>query len=98
MNETLEALVNRTQPPQTPGHNEIRLNYATQVETAPPVIAVFSNHPDAVPEHYIRYLHNGFRAEYGFTGNPLRIVLRQKNSPATDGRRVRGERRWVKAE
>lgn len=98
VNETLEALVNRTQPPQTPGHNEIRLNYATQVETAPPVIAVFSNHPDAVPEHYIRYLHNGFRAEYGFTGNPLRIVLRQKNAPATDGRRVRGERRWVKAE
>jgi acyl-phosphate glycerol 3-phosphate acyltransferase len=33
VNETLEALVNRTQPPQTPGHNEIRLNYATQVET-----------------------------------------------------------------
>ena len=98
VNETLEALINRTQPPQTPGHNEIRLNYATQVETAPPVIAVFSNHPDAVPEHYIRYLHNGFRAEYGFTGNPLRIVLRQKNSPATDGRRVRGQRRWVKAE
>ena len=98
VNETLEALVNRTQPPQTPGHNEIRLNYATQVETAPPVIAVFSNHPDAVPEHYIRYLHNGFRAEYGFTGNPLRIVLRQKNAPATDGRRVRGQRRWVKAD
>lgn len=98
VNETLEALINRTQPPQTPQHQEIRLNYATQVETAPPVIAVFSNHPDAVPEHYVRYLHNGFRAEYGFTGNPLRIVLRQKNAPATDGRRVRGERRWVKAE
>lgn len=98
VNDTLEALTNRTQPPQTAGHNEIRLNYATQVETAPPVIAVFSNHPDAVPEHYVRYLHNGFRAEYGFTGNPLRIVMRQKNAPATDGRRVRGERRWVKAD
>lgn len=96
INDTLEALVNRTQPPQTPGHNEIRLNYATQVETAPPVIAVFSNHPDAVPEHYIRYLHNGFRAEYGFTGNPLRIVMREKHAPATDGRRVRGERRTAR--
>ena len=74
VNDTLEALVQRTQPPQTAGHHEIKLNYATQVETAPPVIAVFSNHPDAVPEHYIRYLHNGFRAEYGFMGNPLRIV------------------------
>jgi GTP-binding protein len=63
------------------------------VETAPPAIAVFSNHPDAVPEHYIRYLHNGFRAEYGFIGNPLRILMRQKNAPATDHRRVRGEPR-----
>jgi GTP-binding protein len=93
VNETLEALVQRTQPPQAAGHHEIRLNYATQVETAPPAIAVFSNHPDAVPEHYIRYLHNGFRAEYGFIGNPLRILMRQKNAPATDHRRVRGEPR-----
>ena len=91
INETLEALVQRTQPPQAAGHHEIRLIYASQVETAPPVIAVFGNHPDAVVEHYIRYLHNGFRAEYGFLGNPLRIVMRAKNAPATDGRRVRGE-------
>ncbi|GJG88762.1 ribosome biogenesis GTPase Der [Gemmatimonadetes bacterium T265] len=95
VNETLEALVQRTQPPQAAGHHEIKLNYATQVETAPPVIAVFSNHPDAVPEHYIRYLHNGFRAEYGFMGNPLRIVMRHKNAPASDNRRVRGEPRRV---
>jgi GTP-binding protein len=93
VNDTLEALVQRTQPPQAAGHHEIRLNYATQVETAPPAIAVFSNHPDAVPEHYVRYLHNGFRAEYGFVGNPLRILMRQKNAPATDNRRVRGEQR-----
>jgi GTP-binding protein len=96
VNDTLEALVQRTQPPQAAGHHEIRLNYATQVETAPPAIAVFSNHPDAVPEHYVRYLHNGFRAEYGFVGNPLRILMRQKNAPATDHRRVRGERRTAR--
>ena len=94
VNDTLEALVQRTQPPQATGHHEVKLNYATQVETAPPAIAVFSNHPDAVPEHYIRYLHNGFRAAYGFIGNPLRILMRAKNPETTDdGRRVRGERR-----
>jgi GTP-binding protein len=93
INETLEALVNRTQPPQSPQHQDVRLIYASQVETAPPAIAVFGNHPDAVPEHYIRYLHNGFRAEYGFLGNPLRILMRAKNAPATDHRRVRGEGR-----
>ena len=34
--------------------------------------------PDLVEEHYVRYLHNGFRSYWGFTGNPLRIVLRRK--------------------
>jgi len=57
---------------------EIKLNYATQVETSPPTIAVFGNAPDLVEEHYIRYLHNGFRGYWGFTGNPLRIVMRRK--------------------
>ena len=56
----------------------MKLNYATQVETAPPAIAVFGNHPDLVQEHYVRYLHNGFRAAWHFTGNPLQILLRRK--------------------
>jgi GTPase len=87
VNDTLEQLTGRVQPPQNAG-NEVRLIYATQVDVAPPVIAVFGNNPDAVPEHYIRYLHNGFRAAYQFTGNPLRIVMRHKNPPPTDHRRV----------
>jgi GTPase len=77
VNATLESLVARRQPPQAAGH-EVRLMYATQVEVAPPTIAVFGNRPDLVQEHYVRYLHNGFRAAWGWTGNPLRIVLRGK--------------------
>ena len=77
VNERLGELLARLQPPQAAGR-EVRLNYATQVETAPPTIAVFGNNPDLVEEHYVRYLHNGFRASWGFTGNPLRIVMRRK--------------------
>lgn len=77
VNATLESLVARRQPPQSAG-SEVRLMYATQVEVAPPTIAVFGNRPDLVQEHYVRYLHNGFRAAWGWTGNPLRIVLRGK--------------------
>jgi GTP-binding protein len=77
VNATLESLLARRQPPQAAGH-EVRLMYATQVEIAPPTIAVFGNRPDLVQEHYVRYLHNGFRAAWGWTGNPLRIVLRGK--------------------
>jgi GTPase len=79
INDTLQSLLARRQPPQAAGR-EIKLNYATQVETSPPTIAVFGNHPELVQEHYIRFLHNGFRAAYGFTGNPLNIVLRRKSA------------------
>ena len=78
VNARLSELVVRRQPPQSPGH-EVKLNYATQVAVAPPTIAVFANRPDLVQEHYVRYLHNGFREFWGFKGSPLRILLRRKS-------------------
>lgn len=77
VNEALQELLARRQPPQAAGH-EIKLNYATQVETEPPAIVVFGNNPELLQEHYVRYLHNGFRAKWGFIGNPLRILLKKK--------------------
>jgi GTP-binding protein len=79
VNEVLQELLARRQPPQAAGH-EIKLNYATQVEVAPPTIVVFGNNPDMVQEHYVRYLHNGFREFWGFTGNPLRVLMKRKAS------------------
>ena len=78
VNERLAELLARRQPSQAAGR-EVKLNYATQVSVAPPTIAFFGNHPDLVEEHYIRFLHNGFRETYPFTGNPLRILLRRKS-------------------
>lgn len=78
VNAVLEELVRRRQPPQAAGR-EVRLHYATQVETAPPTIIVFGNNTDALEEHYVRYLHNGFREAWGFTGNPLRVQVKKKN-------------------
>ena len=77
VNNRLEELVARLQPPQASGR-EVKLMYATQVDVAPPTFAVFGNHPDLVQEHYVRYLHNGFRESWGFRGNPVRILLRRK--------------------
>ena len=77
VNEGLPGLLARRQPPQAAGR-EVKLNYATQVSVAPPTIAVFGNAPDLVAEHYLRFLHNGFRELWGFTGSPLLIVLRRK--------------------
>jgi GTPase len=77
VNTRLEELVSRLQPAQAAGR-EVKLMYATQVDVAPPTFAVFGNHPDLVQEHYVRYLHNGFRESWGFRGNPVRILLRRK--------------------
>ncbi|MBV6520980.1 MAG: GTPase Der [Gemmatimonadaceae bacterium] len=79
VNEALTSLLARRQPPQAAGR-EVKLMYATQVDVAPPTIAVFGNHPDLVEEHYVRYLHNGFREFWGFRGNPLQILLRRKSA------------------
>ncbi len=78
VNVRLAELLARRQPNQAAGR-EVKLNYATQVSVAPPTIAFFGNHPDLVEEHYLRFLHNGFRETYPFTGNPLRILMRRKS-------------------
>ena len=78
VNEALQNIVGRRQPPQAAGF-EIKLNYATQVETAPPTILIFGNNPDLLQEHYVRYLHNCFREVWGFTGNPLRLTFKRKS-------------------
>lgn len=81
VNEALSEMTAKLQPPQAAGR-EVKLNYATQVEVAPPTFAFFGNHPELIPEHYIRYLHNQMRDKWGFLGSPVRVVMRRKSSPS----------------
>jgi GTP-binding protein len=84
VNEVLRELVARTQPPHYRGM-AVRLMYATQAAVAPPTFVIFVNHPKAIPEHYMRYLQNGFRAAWKFAGSPLRLRLkgRREKEPET---------------
>jgi GTP-binding protein len=77
VNQVLEALVARNQPPQKEG-DEVKLLYASQVAVAPPLFIIISNRPDDVVEHYQRYLLHGFRAAWGFAGVPLRLRFRAR--------------------
>ena len=81
VNRVLEALVDRQQPPQPVGES-VRLLYASQIGTAPPRFAIVSNRPEAIPESYTRYLANGFREAWQFTGSPLALKLRRKRETA----------------
>ena len=77
VNRVLRELVDRNQPPQRTGQ-EVKLLYASQIGTAPPAFAVVCSHPEAVPDSYCRYLLNGFRAAWEFTGVPMRLTLKRR--------------------
>src|SRR6266487_1443364 len=81
VNRVLESLVDRQQPPQPVGES-VRLLYASQIGTAPPRFAIVSNRPEAIPEAYTRYLVNGFREAWRFTGSPLNLKLRRRRETA----------------
>ena len=81
VNDALQEIIAKLQPPQAAGR-EVKLNYATQVEVAPPTFAFFGNHPELIPEHYHRYIHNQLRDKFGFLGSPVRILMKRKSSAA----------------
>jgi GTP-binding protein len=75
VNEVLERLVRRQPPPHHRGR-PVKVKYATEVSVRPPTFAIFANFPKAIPAHYIRYLHNGFRDAWSFMGTPIRLRIR----------------------
>lgn len=66
-------------PPRSKTHKEIRINYITQVQKAPPVFSFFTNYPKEIDDNYKRFLENKIRSEFGFTGVPLTLVFKKKN-------------------
>ncbi|MEE2669162.1 MAG: ribosome biogenesis GTPase Der [Gemmatimonadota bacterium] len=75
-NQALESLIRRQPPPHSRGRR-VKLRYGTQVSVAPPTFIIFSNLSKALPEHYIRYVHNSLRDRWGFVGSPIRIRFRE---------------------
>lgn len=80
VNDVVLELAQRRPPPHYRGQT-VRLLYATQASASPPTFVIFTNQPKGIPEHYIRYLHNGFRERWGFTGTPIRIRIRGRREP-----------------
>lgn len=75
----LHAATTRVQPPQSKGRRTgrvVRILYGHQVETGPPLFLFYANEPEAVPEHYRRYLEHAIRDAFDFRGVPLRIFFR----------------------
>jgi len=79
VNDALAAILAHQPPPHHRGR-PVKIKYGTQVSTHPPTFTLFANFPKAVPAHYIRYLHNGFRERWSFLGTDIRIRIRSSRN------------------
>lgn len=66
-------------PPPTRKGRVTKINYATQIATAPPKFIVFCNYPELMHFSYMRYLENKLRESFGFEGSPMQIVFEKKH-------------------
>ncbi len=83
LNTNLLAEIAKNPPPSVRGR-DLRINYITQVSTAPPVFAFFLNHPELLPDAYKRFLERRLREMYDLRGVPISFVFRRKSPKRED--------------
>ena len=77
LNDVLNDAVSRVQPPTDKG-KRLKIYSMTQVSTKPPTFVIFVNDAELFHFSYQRYIENKLREVFGFSGTPIRIVVRQK--------------------
>ena len=77
LNQVLNEAIAIVQPPTDKG-KRLRIYYMTQASTKPPTFVVFVNDKKLFHFSYERYLINQIRKEYGLTGTPVRMIVREK--------------------
>jgi GTPase len=65
-------------PPAISSGKALRIYYASQPGTHPPVFVFHCNDPDLVQSHYKRFLENVIRKHYNFEGVPLTLEFRAR--------------------
>jgi len=80
LNRKLERILTQTQLPHYQG-KPLKVYYATQAGTRPPLFVFFVNYPQAIKEPFKRFLHNRLIKEFKFFGTPLLLEFRAKSKP-----------------
>ncbi len=57
----------------------LKLQYATQTGTKPPVFSFWCNAPDLADDNYEHFIENRLRARFDLKGTPIRMKFRLKN-------------------
>ncbi|MFN8281046.1 MAG: ribosome biogenesis GTPase Der [Saprospiraceae bacterium] len=77
LNDIMLEAINKIPPPSYRNHL-IKIKYITQIEKEYPLFAFFSNYPDEIKGNYKHYLENQLRANFRFTGTPIRMLFKEK--------------------
>ncbi len=77
MNDFVQKILKERQLPMKRGR-QLKIQYALQVKSNPPVFKFFMNNPQELPPNYRRFIEHKLREEFGFTGVPITMVFRQK--------------------
>lgn len=64
--------------PSTKGNKRLKIFYATQVRTDPPLFVMHINEKRLLHFSYERYLENQIRKAFPFEGTPIRISFRER--------------------
>ncbi|MAL16395.1 MAG: ribosome biogenesis GTPase Der [Balneola sp.] len=76
-NDFIDKMLGEKPLPMKRGR-QLKITYATQVKSNPPVFKFFMNSPHDLPPNYRRYIENKIRERFGFVGVPITMVFRQK--------------------
>lgn len=93
----LEDVVADHQPPMVKGRR-IKLRYAHQGGSNPPIIVVHGNQTSALPGSYKRYLQNKFIQVLAVKGTPIRFEFKSSDNPFEGKKNILTQRQLSKKE
>jgi len=81
LNDVLGDAMIRVQPPSDKGRR-LKIYYMTQISVAPPTFVIFCNNIQLFHFSYQRYIENCLRETFGFSGTPIKLIIRMKGEDA----------------
>jgi GTP-binding protein len=78
LNRVVQQAREGTAPRRMRG-KQLKIFYAVQVHSGPPLFRLFVNDPSLMPPAYEHYLSNRLREAFGFEGTPLRFELKARS-------------------
>ncbi|MCA9515137.1 MAG: ribosome biogenesis GTPase Der [Myxococcales bacterium] len=83
LNRFVSEVITKHTPP-VHKNRRLKIFYASQVKTAPPIFVLWVNDAEALSETYIRFLQNRIRERWNFEGTPIRVVARARKGKAKE--------------